>query len=208
MRSLGWFAAGASAWLLAAGCAGPGEAHVYKAFDHTGPDLPATWSGRELKLEGESLKVGDRAPDVTLFDAGYQPAKLSSYRGKVVVISVVPELGTPVCDQTTRQLESLAPRLGKGIIVLTVSDDSVWDQSAWCEANSVNTVRTLSDVQRREFGRAYGLQVSGRDVLMRAMFVVDRQGVIRYIAVVDDMSHPPDIASAVNKATELAAEGT
>jgi thiol peroxidase len=181
---------------------------VYKAFDHTGPGLPVTWSGRGLTLEGQSLKVGDPAPDVTLHDIGYQTAKLSSYRGRVVVISVVPELGTPVCDQTTRQLELTAPRLGKAIVVLTISDDSVWDQSRWCEVNGVTTVRTLSDAGRREFGRAYGLQVSGRDVLMRAMLVVDREGVIRYIAVVDDMSHHPDIASAVNKALELAAGGS
>lgn len=208
MKSIAWLVVGASAWVLAAGCTGPGEAHVDKAFDHTGPGLPVTWSGRELKLEGESLKVGDRAPDVTLFDTGYQPAKLSSYRGKVVVISVVPELGTPVCDQTTRYLEDAAPRLGKGIVVLTVSDDTVWEQSRWCEANGVSTVRTLSDAQRREFGRSYGLQVTGRDVLMRAMFVVDREGVIRYIGVVDDMSHHPDISAALTKAKELAGGGT
>jgi thioredoxin-dependent peroxiredoxin len=206
MRSLGWFAAGVSAWVLAAGCAGPDEPHAYKAFDHTGPGLPVTWSARQLKLEGESLKAGDPAPDVTFYDIGYQPAKLSSYRGKVVLISVVPELGTPVCDQTTRLLERAAPRLGKAIVVLTISDDTVWDQSRWCETNGVTTVRTLSDAQRREFGRAYGLQVAGRDVLMRAMLVVDREGVIRYLAVVDDMSHPPDISSALNKAKELAGE--
>jgi thiol peroxidase len=162
-----------------------------------------TWGGRALELEGRRLQVGDVAPDAATYDTDYQAARLSSYRGKVVLLSVVPEFGTPVCDQTTQRLEHLAGGLGPGVAVLTVSRDSVWDQRDWCRQRGIERVAVLSDDQLREFGRAYGLSIRGRDALMRAMLVLDREGVIRHIEVVDDVSHHPDIGAAVAAARAL-----
>ena len=56
-----------------------------------------TMHGNPLTLIGQELSVGDSAPDLELLDNDLNPIKLSSYHGKVCVISSVPSLDTPVC---------------------------------------------------------------------------------------------------------------
>ena len=52
--------------------------------------------GKPLTLLGNEIKVGDKAPDFETLDTSLQPVKLSSYKGKVVVLSTVPSLDTQV----------------------------------------------------------------------------------------------------------------
>ena len=62
-----------------------------------------TMKGNPLTLVGPKLSVGDSAPDVEILDNSLQPVKLSSFKGKVCVLSAVPSLDTPVCDMQTRK---------------------------------------------------------------------------------------------------------
>ena len=64
-----------------------------------------TMKGDPLTLVGDELKVGDPAPDCELLDNELSPVKLSSFRGKVCIISSVPSLDTPVCDVETRRFK-------------------------------------------------------------------------------------------------------
>ena len=57
-----------------------------------------TFKGNPMTLVGPELKVGDKAPDFSVVDNGLAPVNLSSYSGKIKIISAVPSLDTPVCD--------------------------------------------------------------------------------------------------------------
>ncbi|MBW2641494.1 MAG: redoxin domain-containing protein, partial [Deltaproteobacteria bacterium] len=70
-----------------------------------------TMKGNPLTLIGKELKVGDSAPDVEVLDNNLSPVKLSSFRGKICVISSVPSLDTPVCDMETRRFNQEAGKL-------------------------------------------------------------------------------------------------
>ena len=163
-----------------------------------------TMKGNPLTLVGGGLIVGDRAPDVELLDTDLGQVKLSSFRGKICVISSVPSLDTPVCDMETRRFNEAAGNLGSDVVILTVSMDLPFAQKRWCGAAGVDKVVTLSDHRDAAFGTAYGVLIKELRLLARAVFVMDREGVIQYIQVVKEVTEEPDyqdVLDAVGKLT-------
>ncbi|MCX5675622.1 MAG: thiol peroxidase [Planctomycetota bacterium] len=157
-----------------------------------------TFKGRPLTLLGAEVRIGQAAPDFTALDTGLAPVSLSSLRGKVVVIASVPSLDTPVCDLETRRFNQEAAALGPGVQVLTLSMDLPFAQKRWCGAAGVTNLKTLSDHRDAAFGMAYGVLIKELRLLARACFVVDRQGVIRYIQVVKEVGDEPDYAAVLD----------
>ena len=113
-----------------------------------------TLRGNPLTLVGDEIREGAPAPDVTLLDNDLKPVKLSDFRGKVLIVSSVPSLDTPVCDMETRRFNTEAAGLGGDVQVLTVSMDLPFAQKRWCGAAGVDKVKTLSDHREAAFGRA------------------------------------------------------
>jgi len=151
-----------------------------------------TMHGNPLTLKGNEVKIGDTAPDATLLDNDLNPVDISSYRGKVCVISSVPSLDTPVCDIETKRFNQEAEGLGEDVVILTVSMDLPFAQKRWCGAAGIERVVTLSDHRDASFGEAYGMLVKELRLLARAIHVIDREGVVRYIQIVNEMSEEPD----------------
>jgi thiol peroxidase len=151
-----------------------------------------TMHGKPLTLAGNELKVGDKAPDFTVVDNGLAKTGLSSYKGKVVVISAVPSLDTPVCDVETRRFNVEAGKLGGDVAVLTISMDLPFAQKRWCAAAGVANVTTLSDYVDANFGMTYGVLLKDLRLLARAVFVIDRNDTIRHIQIVKEITEEPD----------------
>jgi thiol peroxidase len=151
-----------------------------------------TMKGNALTLLGTEVKVGDKAPDFAALDTDLSPVKFSSYRGKVCILSSVPSLDTPVCDLETRRFNEEAGKLGENVVVLTVSMDLPFAQKRWCGAAGVTRVKTLSDHRDASFGMAYGVLIKELRLLARAVFVVDREGTIRYVQLVKEVANEPD----------------
>ena len=157
-----------------------------------------TMKGNPLTLIGSEVSVGDKAPDFTAVDTDLKPVSLSSFRGKTVVIASVPSLDTPVCDLETRRFNQEAAGLGKDVQILTLSMDLPFAQKRWCGAAGITALKTLSDHRDAAFGNAYGVLIKELRLLARAVFVVDRQGVIRYIQVVKELATEPDYAAVLD----------
>ncbi len=145
-----------------------------------------------LRLEGKALQVGDRAPDVVLTGQDLKPVSLSSFFGKVLVLSSVPSLDTPTCDMETRRFNVEAAKLGPEVQIITVSMDLPFAQKRWCGAAGIDRVLVLSDHREAAFGLAYGVLIPEVRLLARAVFVVDRQGIVRYIQLVEQTGNEPD----------------
>ena len=159
--------------------------------------------GNPLTLLGSEIKVGDKAPEVTLLDNGLAPVKISSYKGKVLVISSVPSLDTPVCDTETRRFNQEAAKLPENIVLLTISMDLPFAQSRWCGAAGIDRVKTFSDYQERSFALAYGVLIKEMKLLSRSIFVVDGTDTIRYIQHVPEITAEPDYAAVIAAAKGL-----
>jgi thiol peroxidase len=160
------------------------------------------FQGDPLTLTGNELKVGDKAPDAEVLANDLSPVKLSCFGGKVCVISTVPSLDTPVCDIQTRKFNEQAASLGNDVVVLTISMDLPFAQQRWCGAANVENVQTLSDHYKAEFGTAYGILIKELRLLARTVFVVDKEGIIRYIEIVEEVTNEPDYKAALSAVKE------
>ena len=165
-----------------------------------------TARGHELTALGDELRVGDLAPDAELAGKGFVPApvSISDYRGKVLILSCVPSLDTPTCDRETRHWVEERRALGGDIEMLTVSMDLVFAQARWCGAADV-THTTASAYMNQQFGIDYGLLIEENRLLGRAVFVIDREGRIRHLEYVRELTTEPDYAAALAAAREAAA---
>jgi thiol peroxidase len=162
-----------------------------------------TMKGNPLTLLGTSPAVGHPAPDFEALDNNLSPVRLSAFNGKTCIISSVPSLDTPVCDLETRRFNQEAGRLGEGVQVLTISMDLPFAQKRWCGAAGVERVMTLSDHRNAVFGKAYGVLIKELRLLARAVFVVDRKGVLRYSQLVRELSQEPDYEAVLTAVKDL-----
>jgi thiol peroxidase len=162
-----------------------------------------TFKGKPLTVIGPQLKPGDRAPDFRLLDNDLNPVTLGDSAGKVRLISVVPSLDTSICDLQTRRFNQEAANFGPDVVVLTVSVDLPFAQKRWCGAAGVDRVQTLSDHRDMNFGDAYGTHIKELRLEQRAVFIVDREGIVRYAEYVPEVAQHPNYDAALAALREV-----
>jgi thiol peroxidase len=162
-----------------------------------------TMKGNPLTLLGSMPQPGQTAPDAQMVDNNLSPVRISDYRGKILIISSVPSLDTPVCDMETRRFNTEAVKLGSETVILTVSMDLPFAQKRWCGAAGIDKVVTVSDHRTAEFGRLYGTLIQELRLLARAVFVVDREGMVRYVQLVREVAQEPDYEAILAAVKEL-----
>ena len=159
--------------------------------------------GNPLTLVGSELKVGDKAPGFELAGNGLESVTSAEFEGKVRIVATVPSLDTGVCDTETRRFNEEASGLGDEVVILTVSMDLPFAQARWCAAAGVERVKTLSAYRSAAFGESYGVFIKENGLLARAIFVVDKEGIIRYMEIVDDLTHEPDYKATLDATRKL-----
>ena len=157
-----------------------------------------TFKGNPLTLVGPELKAGDNAPDFQLLDDALQAVKLSDSKGKVRLISVVPSLDTPVCDQQTRKFNEEAGKLPANVVVYTVSVDLPFAQKRFCGAAGIAKIKTLSDHRDVSFGTNYGTLIKELRLDTRAIFVIGADDKIKYVEYVKEMTNHPNYEAALD----------
>lgn len=162
----------------------------------------ATFLGNPLTLVGDEIKAGDKAPGFTLLKNDLSPASMDDFAGKVLILTLVPSLDTPVCDTETRRFNSEAAALGEDVAILAVSMDLPFAQARWCGAAGVEAVQTLSDHRDASMGEAYGALIKELRLLTRAVIVVNRQGVVAHAQYVQEISEEPDYEAALAAAKD------
>ncbi|HEY3379016.1 MAG TPA: thiol peroxidase [Armatimonadota bacterium] len=163
-----------------------------------------TMKGAPLTLIGQPVTVGEPAPNFTVINTDLAPVALADFRGNVVVIAAVPSLDTSVCDLETRRFNQEAGQLGADVRILTISMDLPFAQKRWCGAAGVEQVTTLSDHREAAFGLAYGVLIKELRLLARAVFVIDRDGVLRYQELVSEQAHEPNYAAVLDAVRAIA----
>jgi peroxiredoxin len=134
-----------------------------------------------------TLKVGDVAPDFTLPSLSGKKVSLKDYRGKKnVVISFVPAAWTPVCSNQWPGYNITRDIFEKNdAIVLGISVDNIPTLYAWTKEMGGLWFPVLSDFwPHGEVAKKYGILRSD-GVSERAIFLVDKKGVIRYMDIHD-----------------------
>ena len=146
-----------------------------------------------------ALKIGDKAPDFTLFSSDLKEVKLSDFAGKKVIIHFFPMAFTGVC---TTQLCTLRDNFsfyeGLNAQVLGISVDSPFTLAKFKEENNYQ-FPLLSDFNK-EVSKAYGAQYEEfvfnlKGVAKRSAFVLDADHKIIYAEVLESAGDLPDFAA-------------
>jgi thiol peroxidase len=159
-----------------------------------------------MTLIGPEIKVGQKAHDFRLLATDMKEVELSQTKGKVRLLSVVTSLDTPVCDLQTQRFEEEASKLGD-VVIYTISMDLPFAQARYCSAHNIKSLQTLSDHREASFGTAYGVLIKELRLLSRAIFIVDRDGTVRYVEYVKEITNHPDYDRALEALKRVVAEG-
>lgn len=153
-----------------------------------------------------TLKVGDKAPEFSIPSIGGLKVSLSTYlEKKNVVISFIPAAWSPVCSlQWPEYNKSKAIFDKNDATLLGISVDNTPTLSSWaknmCDADESIWFTVLSDFYPHGgVAKKYGVLRSD-GLSERALFVIDKKGVIRYIDIHDINEKPP--ISELEKALE------
>jgi len=150
------------------------------------------------------LKVGNRAPDFTLKAVSGETVSLRQYRGKKnVVISFVPAAWTPVCSDQWPGYNIVKDIFDKhDAILLGISVDNIPTLFSWTNQMGNLWFPVLSDFwPHGKVASMYGvLRADG--VAERALIVINKKGIIRYIDV-HDINKRPSLEDLVKELEKL-----
>jgi len=168
------------------------------------PGTQVAKKGQNLPLTGTAIEIGQRLPETELVDMKTMNAiDLNDYRGSVLFLSIVPSIDTKVCEAQTHFLGEEGDALPATIKRITISRDTPFAQARFAKEAKLEDIDYLSDYKEGAFGRSTGLLIDGPRLLARSVVLVDKQGIVRYIQVVPDITHLPDMNEAFAKAMEL-----
>ena len=156
-----------------------------------------------------SVDVGSQAPDFTLTNQDRQPVTLSQQRGKPVVLAFFPAAFSSVCAKELCTFRDSLAQLNKADgQVFGISVDTFFTLKAFHDQQQL-TFPLLSDFNKqviREYGVFNEDMIGLKGIAKRAVFVIDREGIVRHKEVLDDARNEPDYQRAL--AVAATAPGT
>jgi peroxiredoxin len=145
------------------------------------------------------IRVGDKAPDFTLPDADLKPRSLRDFLGNKVVLAFFVGAFTSVCTKEMCAFrDSMASLIDLKAQVIGISVNDPFSNKAFAEKNRL-PFPILSDY-KREIIKTYGVKtpdfagLKGYIVAKRSIFIVDKNGVVRYVWTTEDPAIEPDYA--------------
>ena len=143
-----------------------------------------------------SVEVGSKAPDFTLPDQDRQQVTLSDALAKgPVVLAFFPAAFSGVCQKEMCTFrDSMSELKNVSAQVLGVSTDTFFALKAWDDQQKLG-FPLLSDYNKdviRKYGVVNPDMIGLKDIAKRAVFVIDRGGVVRHREVLDDARNEPD----------------
>ena len=168
------------------------------------PGTQVSKNGVTLPLTGTAIQIGQQLPETKLVDMKtMKEVNLNDYRGSVLFLSIVPSIDTKVCEAQTHSLGEEGDVLPATIKRIAISRDTPFAQARFAKEADLEDIHYLSDYKEGAFGRSTGLLIDGPRLLARSVLIVDKQGIVRYIQVVPDITNLPDMDKAFAKAIEL-----
>lgn len=159
--------------------------------------MKVTFKGKEVELIGTPPKIGDEMPNFTVLDKNKQEVTKDNLLGKNTLISVVPDINTPVCSIQTKTFNKTMDQF-PDVNFLTISTNTSKDQQNWCAAEDVKNMQLMSD-EKLSFGKATGLLIPESGILARSVWILDPNGKIVY----REITHEPNYDAAINELKKL-----
>jgi thioredoxin-dependent peroxiredoxin len=160
-----------------------------------------TFKGNPIKLAGAVPAVGQPAPAFTLAAGDLSDKQLADFKGKTVILSIVPSLDTPVCAISAQKFNEAISKKDNAVLI-NVSADLPFAQGRFCESKALRNIVTLSTFRSPTFGSAYGVLIAEgplAGLLARAVIVIDPTGKVTYVELVPEIAQEPNYDAALAK---------
>jgi peroxiredoxin len=132
-------------------------------------------------MTSAALGTGTTAPDFRLHSTPDQELSLSDLRGRPVVLFFYPADWSPVCGDQVALYNEVLPELRRFDAQLVgVSVDGVWCHQAFAQSRHLHYPLLADFEPKGEVARRYGVYRDGEGISERAIFVIDREGTIRW----------------------------
>lgn len=144
-----------------------------------------------------SIEVGQKLPDFELFDQTRTSKSLKAFSGKNTVLAFFPGAFTSVCTKEMCTFRDSIQNLPGNVVAVSVNDP--FTNKAFADMNHL-PFPILSDFTRETI-RKYNIfhddfaGLKGYTAAKRSVFVLDRNGVVRYKWVSEDPGKEPDYAA-------------
>jgi thioredoxin-dependent peroxiredoxin len=163
--------------------------------------------GKEVSIQGKDIQVGQVAPDFHVISQEWENISFfESTKGKTRIIAAVLSLSTDVCDRETRKFNQEASQLSKDIVIMVISTDLPFAQKQWCGAAGIDQVMVVSDHRDLEFGERYACLLKEPRILRRAVFVVNKKGLVTFANYMPELGIEPDYQKVLKAARNALAE--
>ncbi|MDB5407502.1 MAG: thioredoxin peroxidase [Rhodospirillales bacterium] len=130
---------------------------------------------------GQILTAGTRAPEFTLRVTPDQDLSLSDLRGSPIILAFYPADWSPVCGDQMTLYNEIRPEFQKhGAEILGISVDGVWCHQAFARHNRIHFPLLADFEPKGGVAKRYGAYREGDGVCERALFILDRAGVIAW----------------------------
>lgn len=135
-----------------------------------------------------AIQIGRQAPKFTLealVKDKFKKISLSDYKGRWTVLFFYPLDFTFVCPTEILEFSKRAGEFEKfNARVLACSVDSVYSHLAWSKELGELNYPLMSDITR-DVSREYGILIEEKGVALRGLFIIDPEGVLRYMVIHD-----------------------
>jgi thiol peroxidase len=161
--------------------------------------VTVTLKGAPIHTSGELPSIGSAAPDFTLVDGNLKERSLKEFKGKRLLLSIVPSLDTPVCSLSTKKFNDTAKK-DPNVIILVISADLPFAQKRFCQQEKIENVITLSMMRSKDFAKAYGvLMIDGplAGLCARSVLVLDQNHRVIYREQVPEIAQEPSYDKAL-----------
>ncbi|MFD1317436.1 thiol peroxidase [Loigolactobacillus zhaoyuanensis] len=158
--------------------------------------MNVTMHGDPLTTVGEAPEVGSLLPEFTVLNKAGETLTTTDFSGQTTLISVIPNINTSVCSVQTKHFNADADKI-QNIRFVTISTNTIAEQSDWCAAEGVKKMEMLSDA-KASFGRAMGVFAPEAGINTRSIFIIDASGKIVYRELLHEQTNEPDYSAALN----------
>ncbi|QOR00873.1 MULTISPECIES: thiol peroxidase [unclassified Campylobacter] len=146
-----------------------------------------SYKGQEIKLIGDDLEVGDRAPRLTLRTKNLAPVEIAP-PGKTQILLSFPSLDTQVCSRQAKETNKRLASM-KNVEVIIISMDLPFAMDRFCATEGIDGIIVASDFAFKDFGKNYGVLIDNSifaGLLARSAFVI-KDGEVVYKQLVEEL---------------------
>lgn len=165
--------------------------------------IKVTFKGKPVTLVGRKLQEQVKAPNFKVTSGELQEITLDDFKKKIKIITSFLSLDTPVCDLQVKEFNKRATQVSEETVILGISKDLPFAQKRFCETNNIKNAFILSDYKYSSFGINYGVLIKDLNLLARSVIILDKSNEVRYVQIVEELTHPPDYDDVVKNLHEI-----